>query len=151
MLNRAKQSNILILQDKMDEAATWPPDVRPRWVRRFKKQCNLNLSAAQAGIIYKGALSTRAGGRASPKELAARDNTLERYKCSEARAGKRSKEMEPVQAVGPDIQEEKGKPNSKIQAARAACMKFEKEGNIKVQATYIEKLERQMSAVSHKL
>ena len=84
MLNRAKQSNILILQDKMDEAATWPPDVRPRWLRSFKKQSTLKLCAAQAGSIYKGARSTHAGGNASPKELEEGGKASGRHKFSKA-------------------------------------------------------------------
>ena len=75
--------------------------------------------------------STQAGGTASG-----------RAEFSKAKAGIRSRETNLVQAVGQEIPEEKGEPSSRIQASHTACVKFEKEGNIKEQAEHFKELER---------
>ena len=84
----AIQSNKLFLQDKMDEAAAWPPYVRPGWVRGFKKQSTLKLLTAQAESIYKEVCSTRPGGRTSLKELVAGGNVSGRHEFRDAKQKK---------------------------------------------------------------
>ena len=68
---RVKQSNKLLLPDKMKLQHGRAPDIRPGWVISFKKQSTLKLRTAPAGILYEGVHSTCAWGRASPKKLTA--------------------------------------------------------------------------------
>ena len=100
--------------------------------QKFQEKITLKLCRAPAESIYNRARSTQAGGSASG-----------RPEFSKAQAGKRSRETNLVQAVGQEIPEEKGEPSSRIQASHTACVKFEKERNIKEQGKHVKELERQ--------